>query len=58
MGKYLNIDVQKKKREIKICSFCPQQIYVKYLDADKMRDKVEIFHLKYLDVDKMRGKVP
>ena len=29
-------------REIKICSFRPQQIYLKYLDADKMRDKVEI----------------
>ena len=44
-------------REIKISSFRLQQIYLKYLDAVKMRDKVEIFHLKYLDVDKMRGKV-
>ena len=35
-------DVRKIKREIKICSFRPQQIYLKYLDADKMRDMDEI----------------
>ena len=34
-----------------------REIYLEYLDTDKMRGKVEQIYLKYLDAAKMRGKV-
>ena len=38
-------------------SFRPPQMYLEYLDTDKMRGKVEQIYLKYFDAAKMRGKV-
>ena len=44
-------------KEIKKCSFGLFKINLKYLDADKMRSKVERIYVKYLDKDKMGAKV-
>ena len=34
-----------------------REIYLEYLDTDKMGGKVEKIYLKYFDAAKMRGKV-
>ena len=34
-----------------------REIYLEYLDTDKMGGKVEKIYLKYFDTAKMRGKV-
>ena len=34
-----------------------REIYLEYLDTDKMGGKVEQIYLKYFDAAKMRGKV-
>ena len=38
-------------------SFCPLQLYLKYLDADKMERRQQKIYLKYLETDKMGAQV-